>query len=176
MIEPELLSPEMVYDIYQPCISAIKHRLGRTVNIVYNEAEVECPNCYFDGVNKTSTNRYRASGPIPFTKGNCPYCKGTGMLTQTGQITLSGNVNYNISGGDDRYAVPGGKFDDNEGDISFLLSECYIPSGTFSGKLVFDVCQYIETQGQRFIMNGAPQKGGLGEDYTILVKIKRTNK
>lgn len=175
-IEPELLSPEMIYDIYQPNIAAIKHQLGRSVNIVYKENEVGCPNCYYDGVNKTSTNRYRAAGPVPFTKGTCPYCKGIGMITQTGQITLSGNINYNIDSSSDSYAVPGGKFDDNDGDISFLLSECYIMSGTFSGKLVFDVCDYLEVHGQRFIMNGSPKIGGLSEDYTILVKIKRTNK
>ncbi|HNU60638.1 MAG TPA: hypothetical protein PKL04_00400 [Methanofastidiosum sp.] len=176
VIEPELLSSEMIYEIYQPNIAAIKHQLGRSVNIVYKENEVGCPNCFYDGVNKTSTNRYRPSGPIAFTKGTCPYCKGIGMITQTGQITVSGNINYTIDNSDDRYAMPGGKFDDNDGDISFLLSECYITEGTFSGQLVFDVAQYLEVHGQRFMVNGSPKIGGLGEDYTVLVKIKRTNK
>ena len=98
------------------------------------------------------------------------------MITQTGQITVSGNINYTIDNSDDRYAMPGGKFDDNDGDISFLLSECYITEGTFSGQLVFDVAQYLEVHGQRFMVNGSPKIGGLGEDYTVLVKIKRTNK
>jgi hypothetical protein len=175
-IEPELLSSEMIYEIYQPNIAAIKHQLGRPVDIVYKESESGCPNCFYDGVNKTSTNRYRATGPIPFTKGTCPYCKGIGMITTTGQISVSGNVNYIIDGSDDRYAVPGGKFDDNDGDISFLLSECYITTGSYTGQLVFDICQYLQVHGQRFVINGSPKIGGLSEDYTILVKIKRTNK
>jgi len=176
VIEPELLSSEMIYEIYQPNIAAIKHQLGRSIKIVWNENEAGCPNCFYDGVNKTSTNRYRPSGPVAFTKGTCPYCKGLGRITQSGQITVSGNINYTIDNSNDSYSIPGGKFDDNDGDISFLLGECYITTGTFSGQLAFNVCQYLEVHGQRFMVNGTPKIGGLGEDYTVLVKIKRTNK
>lgn len=175
-IEPELLSTEMVEEIYQPNISAIKHQLGRPVKVVWRENSMGCPNCYYDGVNKKSSNRFREAGPIPFTKGTCPYCKGDGIITQTGQMEIKGNVNYDMGSGHGRYSVPGGKFDECDGDISFLLGECYINSGQFSGQMVFDVCQYLETQGYRFVVAGSPQKGGLGEDYTLIVYIKRTNK
>ena len=52
--------------------------LGRCITIYKQDVEVDCPNCYFDRINRESTGKYKTGGPIPFTRGRCPYCRGRG--------------------------------------------------------------------------------------------------
>lgn len=40
----------------------------------------DCPNCIYSPMLGASSNKYQSGGPIPFTFGKCPYCKGIGKL------------------------------------------------------------------------------------------------
>jgi hypothetical protein len=40
----------------------------------------ECPNCVYDTMSQMSSNVYKTGGPIVFTQGNCPYCRGIGTI------------------------------------------------------------------------------------------------
>ncbi len=175
IVEPELLTDDII-ETYQSNITAIKHQLGTLADIVWNEEEVKCPNCFYDSVNKSSTGRYRPSGPIVFTTGTCPYCSGKGMLTNTGKLSIKGNVFYPGLFTHDREPEPGYVFDNQNANISFLKSECYISEGQYSGKLVFDVMRYMEFDSQKWVLDGMPMWTGLGERFVIEAKIKRTNK
>ena len=176
IVEPELLTDDII-ETYQSNITAIKHQLGTLADLVWNEEEAKCPNCYYDSVNKASTNRYKPAGPIAFSGGRtCPYCLGKGMLTTTGKLSIKGNIFYPGLFTHDREPMQGGVFDNQSANISFLKSECYVNSGTFSGKVVFDVMRYMEFDEQKWILDGMPMWTGLGERFVIEVKVKRTNK
>ena len=54
--------------------------LGRCVTIFKPDVESDCPNCLYDAINRESTGKYKTGGPIPFTRGRCPYCRGRGYL------------------------------------------------------------------------------------------------
>ncbi len=176
IIEPELLTDDII-EVYQSNITAIKHQLGTEADIIWDEAKSGCPNCFYDSVNKVSMNRYRTAGPIPFANGKtCPYCSGKGMITQSGKLSIKGNVFYPGLFTHDREPQAGGVFDNQSANISFLKSECYVNSGTYSGKLVFDVMRYMEFDEQKWILDGMPMWTGLGERFVIEAKVKRTNK
>lgn len=174
IIEPELLTPDII-EVYQANITAIKHQLGRPVSIVWKESDSSCPNCFYDGTLKTSKGIYRPGGPIYFNKTTCPYCVGKGMITVTGMMTLSGNIYYTSVNKTD--IEPGSKFDSQINSASFLISECYVNSGVYDGKLVFDVCDHLIIDGDRWIIDGKPMGGGLGnERFVIEVRVKHSNK
>lgn len=49
--------------------------------LIYGDTKfTDCPNCIFSPLTGKSSNIYEAGGPIPFTFGICPYCKGAGKL------------------------------------------------------------------------------------------------
>ena len=45
IVEPELLTDDII-ETYQSNITAIKHQLGTLADIVWNEEEAKCPNCW----------------------------------------------------------------------------------------------------------------------------------
>ena len=55
--------------------------LGRCVTIYKHDVKMDCPNCYYDRINRESTGKYTPGGPIPFTRGRCPYCRGRGYTS-----------------------------------------------------------------------------------------------
>jgi hypothetical protein len=60
----------------------------------------ECPNCYYDKVNRLSSGVAKvASGhPNYFTMGRCPVCKGKGVLTTVRKRCITGIVIWDPSG------------------------------------------------------------------------------
>lgn len=174
IIEPELLTADII-EVYQSNITAIKHQLGRPVDIVWNETQSGCPNCFYDKALKTSKGIYRPGGPIYFDKITCPYCAGKGAITVTGKMTLSGNIYYTSI--KQTEVDKGSTFDSQINSASFLISECYVNSGVYNGKLVFDVCDHLVIDGDKWIIDGKPMGGGLGnERFVIEVRVKHSNK
>jgi len=55
--------------------------LGRCVTVYKHDSESDCPNCYYDAINRESTGKYNGTGTRPFTVGRCPVCRGRGTLT-----------------------------------------------------------------------------------------------
>ena len=72
----------------------------------------ECDNCYINPISGTSSNKYKPSGPIPFTKGVCPYCNGAGKitnpLTETVYLAIIANPAKFIDIGFNSHAIPQG--------------------------------------------------------------------
>jgi hypothetical protein len=66
---------------------------GCAVNcrLYYSGSKItQCPNCIVNIQLGKSSNRYKVGGPIPFTTGICPYCRGDGKIAieETEDISL----------------------------------------------------------------------------------------
>jgi hypothetical protein len=74
--------------------------LGRRVVIYLPSTRVECPNCYYDKVNRVSSGIPKVSPGDPnyFTVGRCPVCYGKGVLTTVRKRCIEGIVNWNPAG------------------------------------------------------------------------------
>lgn len=60
--------------------------------IVVTSIETDCPNCYYNSSEHSSSGRYKPGGPIPFTYGVCPVCKGTGILKDIRETKIKGDI------------------------------------------------------------------------------------
>ena len=65
-------------ELWSRNIHKVLRGLGRCVTIYKQDVRTDCPNCYYDRINRESTGKYKPGGPTPFTRGRCPYCKGRG--------------------------------------------------------------------------------------------------
>ena len=48
----------------------------------------DCPNCEYSPALGRSSNKYTTGGPIPFSFGICPYCKGVGRIPEESTETI----------------------------------------------------------------------------------------
>lgn len=72
--------------------------LSRRITVYQPDTERECPNCYYDKVNRTSSGVYKAGGSTYFAVGRCPVCQGRGVLVTTRRKCIDGIVIWNPSG------------------------------------------------------------------------------
>ncbi len=74
--------------------------LGRRITVYMPSLEQECPNCYYDKVNRTSSGipKVGPSNPNYFTVGRCPVCLGRGVLTTVRKRCIQGIVIWNPAG------------------------------------------------------------------------------
>ena len=109
----------------------------------------------------SSTNRYRAGGPVPFTVGNCPYCNNEGF-TYTEHTEIIPMIVYDAPGGN--FTQNGIQLDIPGGSIitRFLLT--YLPK--------IQQCQEIKLaagveayQTHRFVKFSDPGFYGLNNRY-----------
>ena len=56
---------ENLIDIYQDGIDSIINQLGKKVVMVPPQNEIDCPNCYYDGRRRKSSNRKDPNNPNP---------------------------------------------------------------------------------------------------------------
>lgn len=55
------------------------NELGKNFVVHYPPILTPCSNCFYDSINKRSSNRYRPGGPEVFPDGaECPVCRGVG--------------------------------------------------------------------------------------------------
>jgi hypothetical protein len=74
--------------------------LGRRITIYMPPIERECPACYYDKVNRTSSSVSKLSPGDPnyFTVGKCPVCRGKGVLTTSRRRCIDAIVIWNPAG------------------------------------------------------------------------------
>jgi len=74
--------------------------LGRRIVVYLSDLESECPNCYYDKVNRISSGVCKVSpiSPNYFVVGRCPVCNGKGVLTTTRKKYIHGIVIWNPGG------------------------------------------------------------------------------
>lgn len=74
--------------------------LGRQILVYQSDIEHECPNCYYDKINRTSSGvcKVEPGDPDYFAIGRCPVCLGKGVLVTTRRRCINGIVIWNPSG------------------------------------------------------------------------------
>lgn len=78
-----MLIPQNIFNIYNNTISdLITNNVGVPCTLIYGSNRVQCPNCIYNSIAKTSSNIYNNIGPQPFTNIICPYCNGIGFKIQ----------------------------------------------------------------------------------------------
>lgn len=75
---------------YHDLIDGVMTFASKTCTLIYPKHQVECPNCILNPNTGRSSNIYKNGGPIYFTQGLCPYCRGDGLIyeEQTESISL----------------------------------------------------------------------------------------
>ncbi len=70
-------------DLHEAAINEVIRGLGVNCRLIYKGSKWEpCTNCHTNPQTGQSTGVYKTGGPIPFTTGVCPYCKGVGRIVQ----------------------------------------------------------------------------------------------
>jgi len=127
----------------------------------------DCPNCEYSPTFGRSSNKYTTGGPIPFSFGICPYCKGAGRLASenTSIIYLALIWDYKDwigwSGVEARTLADKGFVQ----SISILIDTYTIIKNAKSIILNTDIELYKHRKFQRY---GEPNPLGLGDDRYIL--------
>lgn len=170
------LITEDIKKTYQTYIRSIKHQLGKDVTVYWDEGEVLCPNCYYDGINQCSTGRYKTGGPVPFSNNLCPVCKNKGRTINYGSMVIKASIYYPNLYEHDRQSIKFNVFDYSSVSISCLLEDCYIKTGKYANMLVWDVVDHVVFDNVTWLLDGRPIYDGLGEKFVVEVKLKAGNK
>lgn len=83
---------------FNKSFSRFRKGLGRQIIVYQSDTESECPNCYYDKVNRTSSGVYKTGGSTYFVVGRCPVCLGRGVLVTTRKKCINGIIIWNPSG------------------------------------------------------------------------------
>jgi len=160
--------------IFQDAIDSLLENPALTVPcqlIFANTQFTECPNCLFDPMTQRSSNQYNGGGPISFTNGVCPYCRGVGLVATSNTKDLNLMVLWNYkdwigwNGVPDQSMTPFGQCQTMSkiSTISDLKNAQEVILDT-------DISQYVK---HRFQRTSEPNPIGLGADSYVLVMWKR---
>ena len=75
--------PSDIFAQYQEIVDELINNdfVGESCQLTYPELKSDCPNCILNSATGKSSNKYQQGGPIPFTVGICPYCRGAGVFS-----------------------------------------------------------------------------------------------
>ncbi len=144
--------------------------LGRRVTIYLQPFEYECPACYYDKVNRISSNVSKVSfgDPLYFAGGICPTCRGKGVLTTVRKRCIEGIVIWN-PGGDKMNAFTFGEAG-HEG-----ARQVEIKTDVCHKDLITD-CDYALIDGVACKLSDPPVLRGLGEAQLLVAHFFATEK
>lgn len=134
--------------------------LSRSIVVYLQDSESECPNCYYDKVNKASSGVYKAGGSMYFVAGRCPVCLGKGVLTTARRRCIEGIVIWN----------PGG---DNMNSLTFTeagfegATKVEIKTDPCHLQLIKE-CKYVVIDGIRCRLSNPPILRGIGEQHILI--------
>jgi hypothetical protein len=136
--------------------------LGRCVTIYRPDAESDCPNCYYDAINRQSTGRYNGTGSRPFTVGRCPVCRGRGTLTTKRKRDIHALVTWRPKPEgmmqNSTQFTPGGKA--SETVVRLKTKPCHLA-------LIRD-CQHAMIDGLKCVLVEPPTIRGLGSRSVLI--------
>jgi hypothetical protein len=128
-----------------------------------------CPNCIYDPINKKSSNRYKAGGPVSFASGQiCPYCNGVGLTGEesTEEVFLCVIWDYK------QWRKLGFNLLSPEGFVVTLCGMNKLPQIKSAKEVIIDTRISPHVQ-HRFVREGEPNPLGLGESRYISTLWKR---
>jgi len=167
-----IISPALKL-LYTNMIDALLEDSALTLpcRFVYSGTKwTKCPNCNFNSQTNKSNNVYLVGGPIPFTKGICPYCSGEGKIpvedtTETHNLAVIWDYKKFIP-----IAEP---IKVTEGSIQTICSMSLIAKFKKVKELIVDtnIEKYVR---HRFMRDSEPNPAGFGSDDYIITLWRRT--
>lgn len=87
-------------DRFKKSFKKLVSGLNRRITVYLQPNEAECPNCYYDKVNRTSSGVCKVSPGDDnyFVVGRCPVCLGVGVLTTSRRRVIKGIVIWDPGG------------------------------------------------------------------------------
>jgi hypothetical protein len=155
---------------WKSTIDRLVSSVGNEVVVYLSDTEYECPNCYFDKINKYSSGVCKTSPGDPnyFIHGRCPVCNGKGVLVVSRKRHINAMILWNPSGG---------------GQNSLTFTEAGYEGATIveiktdpCNLDIIKACKYVIIDGVTCKLSGAPLIRGLGEKSVMVVQFFTTNK
>jgi hypothetical protein len=142
--------------------------LGRRIVVYLSDIKRECPNCYYDKVNRTSSGVYKTGGSTYFAVGRCPVCLGKGVLVTTRRRCIEGIVIWNPSG-------------DNMNSLTFTEAGF---EGATRVEIKTDICnleliknaKYVLVDGLKCKLSNPPIIRGIGGKDLLVAQFFTTDK
>lgn len=107
--------------IYKDLIKQVVEDLHKPIFVFSPPLKEDCPNCFWDPINKVSSGKFQTSfvtpvvifdntiNPVSFTRGRCPVCYGIGYLKDEIRRNVKALVKWNPNGSDDLEILPVGR-------------------------------------------------------------------
>jgi len=144
--------------------------LSRRIVVYAADFEAECPNCYYDKVNRVSSGvcKVDSSNPNYFTTGRCPVCRGKGVLVTTIKRCIEGIIIWN----------PGG---DKLNSLTFTEAGY---EGATKVEIKTDPCnlsiirasKYVLIDGIKCKLSEPPLLRGIGEKHLLIARFFTVDK
>lgn len=107
--------------VYKDLIKQVVADLNKPIIVFLAPEAVDCPNCYWDTINRKSSGQFDVGfvapvvifgntiSPISFNRSRCPVCFGEGQLTSEVTRNLKALVKWNPSSAEDFETLPLGR-------------------------------------------------------------------
>jgi len=144
--------------------------IGRQVVVYLPDTEHECPNCYYDKVNRASSGVCKVSPGDPnyFVVGRCPVSKGKGVLTTVRRRCIQAIVIWNPTG-------------DSLNNLTFVeagyegATRVELKTDPCNLELIKN-CKYIVIDGIMCKLSNPPLIRGVGDKHLLAVQFFTVDK
>lgn len=157
--------------IFKNAIDALLESTALTLpcRLVFPGKTSPCPNCKFNPATGKSANVYLTGGPIPFTKGLCPVCKGEGV--KYSEATSDG-LYFAVLYDHKRWIAMPFTPTSPETSVQTICAVSYLTDIKNAKEIIINTDLESKVI-QRYVREGEPQPYGLGEDSYIATIWKR---
>jgi hypothetical protein len=148
----------------------VQDGLGRNVVVYLEPIASECPNCYYDKVNRVSSGicKHAPGYPTYFAVGRCPVCRGKGVLTSVRRRCIKGIVTWNPSGSAMNSLTHTDAGFEGATRVEIKTDPCNL-------ELLRD-CQYIVVDGIQCKLSNPPIMRGIGEQQILIAQFFAVDK
>jgi len=144
--------------------------LNRQIAVYLSCTESECPNCYYDKINRASSGICKnAPGHLNyFAVGRCPVCRGKGVLTSVRRRCIKGIVIWNPSGSAMNSLTHTDAGFEGATRVEIKTDPCNL-------ELIRD-CQYVVIDGVQCRLSNPPVMRGIGERQILIAQFFTVDK
>jgi len=145
--------------------------LGRRVTIYMPYRKSECPACYYDKVNRSSSGVSKLSPGDPnyFTVGKCPVCHGRGFLITERKRCIDAIVIWDpVGSGRMNYITHGEPGWEGATKVELKTDPCHLD--------LIKQCEYALIDGIRCKLSNPPILRGIGEKHLLVARFFTTDK
>jgi hypothetical protein len=148
----------------------VMNGLSRQVVVYLPSTESECPNCYYDKVNRSSSGIAKSSfgDPNYFVTGRCPVCKGKGVLTIVRKKCIEGIVIWNPAGDKMNSLTFTEAGYEGATKVEIKTDPCHLD--------LLRSCKYVVVDGIKCKPSNPPVLRGIGEKHLLVAQFFTNDK